>query len=65
MSLYKLTPKQVQNLRALIMDATIKGNAAQAIVDLIKALEHPVVKAKKSDLHSKHNDSKKHSTNKP
>lgn len=58
MAEYELTDKQVQNLKAIIMDANIKGSAAQLIVELLKALDNPVVWDTENDLHSEHNDAK-------
>ncbi len=65
MSLYELTRLQAKNLQALILDSNIKGSAAREIVDLLSALDRPVGKGKKDDLHRKHNDSGKHSKDKP
>jgi len=57
---YELTEQQVQNLKALIMDANIKGAAAPTIVELINVLDCPVVEVKDNDLHRKHNDVEEH-----
>jgi len=54
---YEFNERQVQNLKALIMDANIKGAAAPAIVELIKVLDNPIVEVKEDDLRSEHNDS--------
>lgn len=56
MAQYELTEQQVQNMKAIIMDANIKGATANVIVELLKVLDNPVVKGKKNDLHSEHND---------
>ena len=56
MAKYELTDKQVQNLKALIMDSNIKGAVAPVIVELVRALENPVVEVKEDDLHGKHHD---------
>lgn len=53
---YEFTGQQVQNLRAMLMDANIKGAAASTILDLMHALDHPVNEVKDSDLHGEHND---------
>lgn len=58
MSKYELTGQQAENLKALIMDANIKGSAASTIVELIHVLENPVDEVKDSDLHGKHNDAR-------
>ena len=39
---FELTEQQVQNLKAIVMDANIKGSMAPVIVDLMKALETPI-----------------------
>lgn len=53
---YEFTEQQVQNLKALIMDANIKGAAAPAVVELMRVLENPVEKVKEDDLLCEHND---------
>lgn len=53
---YELTVPQVQNLKALLMDANIKGSAASMIVELVNVLDHPVKEDKVSDIHGEHND---------
>lgn len=58
MARYEFTEKQAQNMRALIMDANIKGSAAEVVVELLKCLENPVVEREPDDLHSEHNDRK-------
>lgn len=58
MAKYELTDRQVQNLKALIMDANIKGAAAHAVVGLLMVLDSPVDEVKEDDLHSEHNDDK-------
>ena len=62
---YELTRLQAKNLQALIMDANIKGSAAQAIVELLSALDKTVGKVKENDLHSKHHNTSKQSKDKP
>jgi len=57
---YELTLKQVQNLKALIMDANIKGSAASVVVGLLICLDSPVEDSKANDLHGEHNDSEGH-----
>lgn len=59
---YELTEKQVQNLKALIMDANIKGAAAPAIVELLTSLDKPVVEDKENDLRCEHKDRQEHGT---
>lgn len=53
---YEFTVQQVQNLKALIMDANIKGSAAVAIAELIRVLDNPVDRVCDNDLHGEHND---------
>jgi len=65
MSKYELTDQQAENLKALLMDSNIKGSAAATIVELIDVLNHPVDEVKDRDLHSEHNDGKRHSEVKP
>lgn len=55
MAKYELTEQQVQNLKALIMDANIKGATAPVIVELMKVLDNPVGDKKRNDLHGEHN----------
>lgn len=54
---FEFTGLQVENLRALIMDATIKGSAASAIVELINILDNPIDRDVDNDLHGEHQDS--------
>jgi len=56
MARYEFTVKQAQNLKALIMDANIKGSAAEAVVELLTCLDNPVGEKKNNDLHSEHNN---------
>jgi len=56
MARYEFTEPQVQNLKALIMDANIKGSAAEAVVELLKCLDNPVGDQENHDLHKEHND---------
>lgn len=56
MAKYELTDKQVENMRAFLMDANIKGSAAVVVVELMQVLDHPVDEVTDSDLHGKHND---------
>ena len=58
---YEFTEQQVENLRALIMDANIKGAVAPVIVELMRVLENPVEKVKEDDLLREHNDEQGHS----
>lgn len=51
---YELTGRQVQNLKAIILDANMKGEAARVVVELLDILDRPVVEAAKDDLHSEH-----------
>lgn len=60
MAKYELTDQQVQNLKALIMDANIKGAAAPAIVELLRVLDNPVTDIQNDDIHSKHHDPEGH-----
>lgn len=62
MARYELTEQQVQNLKAFIMDANIKGSAAYVVVELIAVLDNPVKKAREDDLHREHNDVEEHCT---
>lgn len=62
---FKFTALQVENLKALINDATIKGEAAPAIVELIKILDNPLRQVRKHDIRGEHNDTKKHSKKQP
>lgn len=62
---FEFTDQQVQNLKALIMDANIKGAVAPVIVELLKVLENPVVENEEDDLHRKHHDSEGHGTDGP
>lgn len=65
MAKYELSNQQVENLVALIMDANIKGSAAQTIVELLNVLGNPVKKGKRNDLHREHNDRQEHRTDQP
>lgn len=56
MAKYELTDQQAQNLKALLMDANIKGSAAVVVVELVHVLENPVDEVTDSDLHGEHND---------
>lgn len=58
MAKYELSDQQVRNLKAIIMDANIKGEVAPMIIGLLQALDNPVHEVTDSDLHSEHNDSK-------
>ncbi len=60
MAKYEFTEQQVQNMRAFLMDANIKGSAAVAVVELMGALSHPVEESKDNDLHREHNDTEEH-----
>lgn len=61
MAKYELTDQQVQNLKALIMDANIKGSVARTVAGLLDVLDNPVSEGKDDDLRSEHNDSEEHS----
>ena len=65
MARYELTDLQVENLKALILDATIKGSAAHVIVELLGVLDNPVNEDQDIDLHGKHNDGKEHGKDSP
>lgn len=65
MSKYEFTEKQVENLKALILDANIKGAVAPVIVELLGVLAHPVGKDCSNDLHSEHNDTGEKVEDKP
>lgn len=39
----ELTEQQVQNLKAIVLDANIKGAMAGVIIDLLKALDTPII----------------------
>lgn len=58
MAQYELTDKQVQNLKAFLMDANIKGSVATVIVGLMNVLDNPIKKVKEDDIHGEHNDRK-------
>lgn len=62
---FELTTQQAQNLKALILDANIKGSAARVVVELIDVLDNPVNEDRADDLHSEHNDVEEQGKDKP
>ncbi len=45
---YEFTEQQVQNLKAIILDANIKGAMASIIIELLRALDSPVIENESS-----------------
>lgn len=62
---FEFTDLQVENLKALIMDANIKGSAAVAIVELINILDNTIERNVNNDLHGEHHDTEGHSPDEP
>jgi len=65
MSRYEFTDQQVQNMKAFILDANIKGSVAHVVVELIDVLDNPVKEKPQDDLHGEHNDSEEHGKDGP
>lgn len=65
MARYEFIEEQVQSLKAIILDANIKGSAAGVVVGLLAALDEPVDEVKPDDLRGEHNDTQGHGQDEP